>query len=89
MESMTTLAMSLFNVVTLLENTAEDMKNKLDTFLNTTTDDNFRSVSNNLLKKWPSYEAIVTESNEQRELFDEPNKLDLEFYDWVKEELIR
>lgn len=79
--------MRRFDVVTLLEDT-RDMKNKLETFFNTTTDDDLPSISNNYLKSWPSYEMIVGKSNEQRNLFEEQNRLDLEFYNWVKEEMI-
>ncbi len=79
--------MRRFDVVTLLEDT-RDMKNKLETFFNTTTDDDLPSISNNYLKSWPSYETIVAKSNEQTDLFKEQNRLDLEFYNWVKEEFI-
>ena len=79
--------MRRFDLVTLLEDT-RDMKNKLDTFFNTSTDDDLPSISNNYLKSWPSYETIVGKSNEQRDLFEKQNRLDLEFYNWVKEEMI-
>ena len=52
------------------------------------TDDDLPSISNNYLKSWPSYETIVAKANEQRDLFEEQNRLDLDFYNWVKEELI-
>ena len=54
------------NVVTTLLEDTRDMKNKLDAFFNTITDDDLPSISNNYLKSWPSYETIVGKSNEQR-----------------------
>jgi len=78
--------MRRFDVVALLED-ATDMKNKIDTFFGATSDD-LPVISNNQLKKWPSYQAIVAKANKQRGLFEEQNLLDRQFYNWVKEELI-
>ena len=77
--------MRRFDVVSLLENKTET-KSKFDAYFNASKD--LPSLSNNFLKSWMSYEAIITNANKQKALFEEQNILDRKFYNWVKEELL-